>query len=157
MRVNVSSNLIPVMKLSQISNLFVLTVLLAGCEPEPTAPVLTLDDGWVRAVPPGMTMTAAYGSFTNHGAEIIEITSFSSDSFTDVSLHETKLEDGVSTMKQLPGLLLAAGSRTILQSGGLHLMLMNAEREIHPGDSIGLTLIAANGERYRFSLPVETR
>ncbi len=145
------------MKLSQISKLFVLTVLLAGCGPNPTAHVLSLEDGWVRAVPPGMKMTAAYGSFTNHGTEIIEITSFSSDSFTDVSLHQTTMENGVSKMEQLPGWSQSAGTRTVLKPGGLHLMLMDPTREIHPGDSIGLTLIAANGEQYRFSLPVETR
>lgn len=145
------------MKLSQIPGLFVFAALLAGCEPVSPAPGLSLEDGWVRAVPPGMKMTAAYGSFTNQGMQTIEIISFSSDSFTDVSLHQTKIEKGVSTMKPLTGLLLAAGSSTTLQPGGLHLMLMNAKREIHPGDNIGLILVAANGEQFRFALPVETR
>lgn len=145
------------MKLSQIFNLFVLTVLLAGCEPDPTAPVLSVEDGWVRDVPPGMSMTAAYGAFTNHGTETIEITSFSSDSFTNVSLHRTTAEDGVSTMKQLPGMRLAAGSSALLKPGGMHLMLMDPSREIQAGDSVGLNLIAENGVQYQFYLPVETR
>lgn len=149
--------LITVMKLSQISNLFVLTVLLAGCEPDPTAPILSLEDGWVRAVPPGMKMTAAYGRFTNHGMDTIEIISFSSDSFTDVGLHQTTMENGVSKMEQVSDWSLSPGTRTVLKPGGLHLMLMDPTREIRPGDSIGLTLIAANGEQYRFSLPVETQ
>lgn len=145
------------MKLSQISNLFVLTVLLGGCEPVPTAPVLSLEDGWVRAMSPGMKMTAAYGAFTNHGTETIEITSFSSDSFTAVSLHLTKLEDGVSKMEQLPGFSQPPETSAVLKPGGLHLMLMNPTKETHPGDRIGLTLIAANGVQYQFYLPVETR
>ncbi len=145
------------MKLSQISNLFVLTVLLGGCEPVPTAPVLSLEDGWVRAVPPGMKMTAAYGGFTNHGMETIEITSFSSDSFADVGLHLTTMENGISRMEQLPGFSQPPGTSAVLKPGGLHLMLMNPTREIHPGDRIGLTLIATNGVQYQFYLPVETR
>jgi hypothetical protein len=143
--------------LSQIANLFVLTVLLAGCEPDPTAIVLSLEDGWVRAVPPGMKMTAAYGRFTNHGMDTIEIISFRSDSFTDVGLHQTTMENGVSKMEQVSNWSLSPGTRTVLKPGALHLMLMDPTRKIRPGDSIGLTLIAANGEQYRFSLPVETR
>jgi len=111
----------------------------------------------VRAMPPGMQMTAAYGIIINHGNSTVEIASFSSDSFAAVSLHLTTVKNGVSKMQQLPGLTQSAGTSSVLQPGGLHLMLMKPTKEIHPGDHIGLTLLTASGEQYRFSLPVEAR
>ena len=76
------------MKTLQIANFFLLMLSLAACGPAAAPPGLSLEDGWVRAMAPGMTMTAAYGRFVNNGPERIEIREFGSDSFEDVSLHE---------------------------------------------------------------------
>jgi copper(I)-binding protein len=134
-----------------------LALLLTACKPAPPVPELSFDGGWVRAAPPGSRMTAAYGVLSNHGKKSIAITSFGSDSFADVSLHVTIAEGGVSRMEHLPALMLAPGDSSVLQPGGMHLMLMSPGREIHPGDQVSLTLVAADGERYRFYLPVENR
>ncbi len=86
------------MKSFRNSNLIMLLVVLVSCKPAPPAPILSFEDGWVRALPPGMEMTAAYGVVTNHGTDTMEISSFSSDSFADVSLHLTMVENGISKM-----------------------------------------------------------
>ena len=145
------------MKTLQIANFFLLMLSLAACGPAAAPPGLSLEDGWVRAMAPGMTMTAAYGRFVNNGPERIEIREFGSDSFEDVSLHETTIEGGVSKMQRLPGLIQEPGTGTVLAPGGLHLMLMRPLREIRPGDEVSLTLTATNGERFRFTLPVRAR
>jgi copper(I)-binding protein len=145
------------MKTCQISNLLLIVVLLAACEPVPPASVLSIQNGWVRALPPGMKMTAAYGVIGNHGSDTIEISSFNSDSFEEVSLHLTTIENGVSSMERLPGLKQSAGASTVLEPGGVHLMLMRPTRDIRPGDMVGLTLTTAGGQQFQFSLPVEAR
>jgi len=145
------------MKLRRTSNIIVFTAMLACCQPATQSSNLALEDGWVRAVPPGMNMTAGYGRITNRGGDTLEISAFSSNSFADVSLHQTITENGVSRMKSLTGLTLAPGATAVLEPRGLHLMLMNPTRGIQPGESVELTLTAASGERYLFSLPVEAR
>lgn len=145
------------MKMCRISNLLLIVALLAACEPVPPASTISMENGWVRALPPGMSMTAAYGVIGNHGSDTIEISSFTSDSFADVSLHRTTVENGVSSMERLPGLTQSAGATTVLEPGGLHLMLMGPTREIRPGSTVDLTLTTAGGQHFRFSLPVEAR
>ena len=102
-------------------------------------------------------MTAAYGVFFNHGPETINVTAFASDSFTDVSLHKTTVKDGVSRMEHVSGLTLPAGGGSVLEPGGMHLMLMKPAHELHAGDMVSLTLSATNGRTYQFSAPVENR
>jgi len=102
-------------------------------------------------------MTAAYGRIANGGAESVEITSFESEDFANVSLHVTTIENGVSKMKSAPKITLAPGASAVLEPGGLHLMLMQPTRKVRPGDSIGVTLVTAGGERFAFKLPVEAR
>jgi hypothetical protein len=102
-------------------------------------------------------MTAAYGRFINSSAAAIEISSFASDSFEDLSIHQTTTEDGISKMRLLKGWSIEAGATAVLQPGGVHLMLMGPTREIVTGSVIELTLHSATGENYKFLLPVEAR
>jgi len=145
------------MKLFRISNFFLLLVILTSCEPVAPPSSLSIEDGWVRAIPPGMKMTAAYGVISNHGSDSMEIASFSSDSFAAVSLHRTSVVNGISKMEPQLVLKLPGGASTVLEPGGLHLMLQNPMREIRPGGTVGLTLKTAKGEMFQFSLPVEVR
>ena len=145
------------MRSLSFSFFILLMPLLLACKSSSQTDGISFEDAWVRAMPPGMKMTAAYGRLTNHGDEKVNITAFSSDSFADVSLHETLVENGVSSMHQLPGLEQSAGSTTVLKPGGLHLMLMKPTRELHPGDRVSLTMIASDGAEYSFSLPLEAR
>jgi copper(I)-binding protein len=145
------------MKPSFIAISIICACLLAACGPDPVHPDLLLTDGWVRAMPPGSSMTAAYGRFTNQGATTIEITSFRSDSYDAVTLHRTVNQNGLSRMEQQTEWSQSSHTAMVLEPGGYHLMLMNPTREVRPGDSIGLTLISATGEEFPFELPVETR
>jgi copper(I)-binding protein len=140
-----------------VSAMLMMVVLLAAsCADKSDGPHVLLEDGWVRAMPPASGMTAAYGRFTYQGATTIEITSFRSDAYADVSLHESVKENGISRMQ--PAVWSQApGTTKVLEPGGYHLMLMHPSQEIHPGDIVGLTLVANDGREFSFSLPVETR
>ena len=67
---------------------------------------LVLADAWIRAMPPGMKMTAGFGQLRNPGSEAVKLTEFTSPQFGDVSLHRTELEDGVSRMREIPSLVI---------------------------------------------------
>jgi copper(I)-binding protein len=132
-------------------------VFTAACNPEPVDTEPTLSGAWIRALPTGAGMTAGFGTFYNPGQTAIQIVSFSSPSFGEVSLHRTEMVDGVSRMREVPVLSLDAGSRMVLEPGGYHLMLMMPTEEIQPGHTVALDMVSADGRSFHFVVPVERR
>ena len=112
------------MKSVRQSVIILLLLAMAGCESPSANTELSLTNAWVRAMPPGAKMAAAYGHFTNNSESHIEISSLSSTSYGDVSLHRTVTEAGVSRMEPIRDWQLEPGSTFSLQPGGAHLMLM---------------------------------
>lgn len=130
--------------------------MIASCDSDPESD-LQMTGGWVRAMIPNSTATAAYGKVNNHGTAAIEIVAFSSDSFSHVSLHETVIEQGVSRMESHSSWTLEPGDSLELRPGGMHLMLMKPTREIRVGSKIPLVLTDTSGNTFEFLLSVEVR
>lgn len=129
--------------------------LLACSVAEPPAG-LEWRNGWVRALPPGAGMTAAYGELRNNSQKTIELTAYDSNAFVHVSLHQSFMENGVSRMQEQEAMQIAAGETLLLQPGGLHLMLMKPKIEVKVGDEIEIGISSVD-QRYVFNLPVESR
>lgn len=125
---------------------------LAAAEPQ-----LAFEAAWVRALPPGMHMTAGFGTIGNPGGEAIELTAFSSPQFGDVSLHLSETVDGVSRMREVPSLRVEAGASVELKPGGYHLMLMQPAAPLQDGQSVTVTMTTADGREFHFEVPVERR
>ena len=125
---------------------------------------LAADDGelvfagpWVRALPPGMGMTAGFGTIRNPGAGDIVLTAFASPEFADVSLHRTEQVDGMSRMREVASLEVPGGGAVELAPGGYHLMLMKPSQAVQAGQSVTLEMTAEDGRVFRFTVPVERR
>lgn len=58
----------------------------------------------------------------------------------NVQIHESTLEDGVMSMQQVDGIDIPADGRILLEPGGLHMMLLDVDRDLAVGDSVALTL-----------------
>ena len=132
-------------------------IFLSGCGPSEKTAGPVFEGAWIRAIPPGMKMTAGFGTLSNPGSAAIELTSFTSPSFADVSLHRTELEGGISKMREVPALSIAAGATVVLEPGSYHLMLMMPVAEIQPGQLIAVEMRMANGASITFDMPVERR
>jgi len=135
----------------------VFVILLASCGPknEPEGPLF--EDAWVRAMPPGMKMTAGFGHLRNPGSESIELTAFSSPSFGDVSLHRTELVDGVSKMLEVPVLVIGPGKDVLLEPGSYHLMFMMPTAEFQADQVIRIDMHGSDGQVFSFDAPMERR
>lgn len=120
-------------------------------------PQLAFEAAWVRALPPGMHMTAGFGTISNLGGEAIELTAFASPQFGDVSLHRTETVDGLSRMREVPSLLVEAGASVAFKPGGYHLMLMKPAAALQDGQSVTVTMTTADGREFHFEVPVERR
>lgn len=102
-------------------------------------------EGWVRLAPVNMPMMAGYGRIENTCAQPVEIVGVSSPAFGDVSLHETRVVDGVSRMHALPELRIASGDTATLAPGGLHLMLMQPRMPLQAGDKVAVDFALKDG------------
>lgn len=107
---------------------------------------LTIEDAWVRALPPTQSVTAGYLTVTNNGDDTVRIVGAAAGGAGRAELHESRAEDGAMRMVPVAVLPLAPGESARFEPGGLHLMLKDLERMPAPGDSVRLCLITDDGE-----------
>lgn len=74
-----------------------------------------------------MRMGAGYLTLTNNSAQDIRITRVHGVGVDSVEMHESILEDGVSRMQKLPGVVVPAGQSVLFEPGAKHLMLRYPE------------------------------
>jgi copper(I)-binding protein len=115
----------------------------AACQPVVTAP-------WVRMTPM-MPMGAGFFSISNPCRADIVVTGVASAAFGDASMHETRVDDGVSRMRPTLRLVIGPGERVDFRPGGRHLMLMSAGPGVVPGRKVRIDLLLGDGRR----LPVD--
>lgn len=127
----------------------ILSCLLAGsafaadCLP-------TLRDGWIRVPPGGMQMMlAGFGRIENHCGAAATIVGARSAAFADVSVHRTSLVDGISRMRDVPELQVAAQGAAVFEPGALHLMLMQPGKPLKPGDHVAIEFRLQDGRNFR--------
>jgi hypothetical protein len=120
-------------------------LLLAGMASaaQPCMPVV--HDGWIRLMPGGMAMLAGFGRIDNPCRSAVDIVAASSQAFADTSLHETRIEAGISRMRPVPELHIAPKSSAVLAPGGLHLMLMQPTTTLKAGDRVTITFALRDG------------
>jgi hypothetical protein len=114
-----------------------------------------LEDGWARLGPAGMPMMAGFGTLRNACDAPVAVVSASSPAFGSVELHETTVgEDGVSRMRPVTRLEIAAGEVATLAPGGLHLMLMQPVAPLEAGASVDITFALEDGREVSGRLEV---
>ncbi len=117
---------------------------------------VSLREGWVRMPPGAMPMAAGYGQIRNDCGKAVAVVAAGSKAFGDVSLHETTLVDGVSRMRAVERLPIAAGTTVTLKPGGLHLMLMQPEVALKEGAQLPLRLSLEDGRKVDGTLQVRS-
>jgi copper(I)-binding protein len=115
---------------------------------------VTVRDGWVRLPPGAMPMAAGYGQIRNDCPNAVVVVGAGSKAFGDVSLHETTLAEGISRMREVERLPIAAGGTVALKPGGLHLMLMQPEVALKEGTQVPLRLTLDDGRKVDATLQV---
>jgi copper(I)-binding protein len=121
-----------------------LFVLLAACHRGSDA--VTITDGRVTIPPPGAHMAAGYFTIENGTSKDVEVKSLSSPVFESVEMHETRTENGVSSMHALDSLHVPAGGKVTFAPGGKHLMLMGPRAALDPGQSLVIILTITSAE-----------
>jgi copper(I)-binding protein len=137
---------------------FCLSLVVGGiansAEPASSTPGMTVEDAWVRAMPPTQKNTAAYFAVKNTGDGELVITGATSDSAQDAQIHHSRQVDGYMRMERLESILLAPGETVEFTPGGIHLMLLGLERMPAVGSAVNLCLLLASGPAVCVDAPV---
>jgi copper(I)-binding protein len=120
-----------------------------------TGPDVTIDEAWVRAMPPGQHNTAAYLSVNNLSSGAMEIVGVSTDSSEKAEMHVSREVDGYTRMEQLETLPLPARETVRMSPGGIHLMLLGLDPMPAPGSSVRICLELSSGGSACVDAPVQ--
>ena len=123
-------------------------VLPSHAAPPTCRPVVR--DAWIR-LPPAMPMGAGFFTLSNPCATPLTLAGATSPRFGDVSMHETRVEQGISRMRPLAPVVVPARGTVAFAPGGRHLMLMAPVSPVKPGERVRVALRLADGRM----LPVD--
>ena len=131
-------------------------LLLSWCLPlSALAEGLLWEDAWVRSMPPGTEVAAAYGRITNQSDQTVVITAMSSSVGEAAQIHDVIADGDQRRMVQLDAISLAAGESTEFKPGGQHIMLLGVTAPPPEGSRVELCLLTANSAERCTSAPVQ--
>lgn len=108
-----------------------------------------------RAVPEGQKNSAAFMTLSNSGSGDHTIVSAHSPVANIVELHTHIDEGGMMMMRRIEKIEIKASSDTVLQPGGLHVMLIDLKQQLNDGDDVPLTLEFEDGSRLELVAPAK--
>ena len=114
---------------------------------------IIVSGGYVRGLPPGVSNTAAFMRITNNSDADLILTGADTPVAESVTIHATVNDEGMMKMEHQMTLLIPAKDAVVLESGGLHLMLMDLKKSL-TGEDVQLSLKFSNGLTKSLILPV---
>ncbi len=126
-----------------------------------TLPAFALDikieNAWVRAPAPGQAVVGGFLDITSPASDAT-LVSASTAVAGVTELHEMSMQDGVMIMRPVPYIRLRKGQTIKLAPGGLHLMLIDLNKQLKAGDTVPITLkILADGKSTLHKITAEVR
>jgi len=116
---------------------------------------MSVDDPYVREVPPGQMTSASFLILKNTNDKDVALIKATSDVAKNVELHEHVHDNGMMKMRQVPKIMIPANGETILKPGGYHIMLIGLTRKIKAGDIIDINLEFDNGDKQSIKAKVK--
>ncbi len=115
---------------------------------------ISIVDPYVRAVPPGQKISAAFLQLDNASDSMQSIVSASSPAAEVVELHTHIHDNGMMKMRRIEKIDIPAKGKTLLKPGGLHIMLIDLKNNLKLGQEVSVTLKFSDGSEKTFSAPV---
>lgn len=116
---------------------------------------LLIDHPWARASIGETPNGAAYMTITTQGEDSDRLLRVESRVAKRVELHAHLMEDGIMKMRAVDAIEIAPGEPTLLQPGGLHVMLMGLQNPLVKGMSFPMTLVFEHTGRLEVEVKVE--
>ena len=117
------------------------------------APIVKIQNSWVRATVAGQKVAAAYMQLQALDDDM-QLVGIKSAVAPVVQIHNMQMQGDVMHMFEIKRLDLPKGKQVELRPGGLHIMLMNLPQALSLGRTIALELHFANGQSQNVQVPV---
>lgn len=132
-------------------NLFVVPVVIAA-----SAEDISVKNAYVRGLPPSVQNTSAYMTIINLSGDDLVLIGATTDIADSVSIHRTEEKNGMISMVHVMSATVPANGELILESGGMHLMIMKLKSSINTDDNVIITLQFQGGLEKTISFPVRS-
>ena len=116
---------------------------------------IVIQQPWARASLGAAPNSAAYMTLETTGAEPDRLISGSTPVATKVELHTHIMEGGVAKMRHVDAIEVAPGEPTVLEPGGLHIMLQGLTQKLEEGTTMPLTLVFKRAGEVTLDVPVK--
>ncbi len=117
---------------------------------------IQIEDAYARAASPIAKSGATFMHIINNGDVDDRLVAVRTDVAMMPELHTHIMEDGVAKMREVEGgFEILTSEPTILERGGLHIMLMGLTRPLLHGDVITLILIFENAGEITIEVTVD--
>ena len=101
---------------------------------------ITVEDAWIRGVPPSAATTAAFMTIHNTDSDDAVLKSADCDIAETVQIHTMEQVGEMMKMQEVSELRIPANGQAILAPKGYHIMLIGLVRPIKEGETIPLSL-----------------
>jgi copper(I)-binding protein len=101
---------------------------------------LTLSNLQVRATVAGLPTSAAYLTIANSGKTADKLLSIDCACATSAMMHESRTQNGISSMTMLSEVAIPAGGKVTFRPDGLHVMLVGLKGPLKAGALQPMTL-----------------
>ena len=140
---------------SIMSRLFVLlSLILSFTISSAMAGDVSIIAPYVRAVPPGQTVSAAFLQIENKSGVSRSIINATSPVSKVVELHAHTHENGMMQMRRVEAIEIPANGKIVLEPGGLHIMLIGLHDTLTIGQKVAITLEFKDGNSQVIEAPV---
>lgn len=102
---------------------------------------------WVRGTVEGQKASGAFMTLTSTKGATLVGAAVSKKVAGVAEVHEMKMEGDRMLMRAIPRLELPAGKPVELARGGYHIMLLDLQRQLKPGESVDIELKVENAAR----------
>ena len=116
---------------------------------------LSVNNAYIRTMPPGQTTTAGFLSVTNNSPNHCRLLSGTSSISPRIEFHEHQHAQGMMQMRKVDSVVVAAGQTVTFSPGALHIMLFEIDKTVNVGDTTQMEI--ASDQCGAISFTAETR
>ena len=117
---------------------------------------VTVSDAYIRGLPPGQTVTAAFMTINNHQDKDCKLVGVGSSVSRSAEIHEHSHKNGKMSMRPVKSLVIPAGGSVSLVPGGYHLMMFGLEDSLKEGEAHTITLSFEGCDELSIDAPVQS-
>ena len=142
---------ITTLSLSKYSGILLALVSVTACGDS-----LTVTDAYIRGLPPGQTVTAAFMTLHNGLAKDCRLVGAASPIASSAEIHAHTHHNGTMSMRPVDGVALPTGKSVSFKPGGYHLMLFGLKDSWSEEAQHKLTLFFEGCPEVTVVLPVRS-